>query len=155
MPNENAGDKLCGAKAMKTVQSERCGWLQRLRRRRQEHEEHEAGCTALCCAHSGQTLCVRRLAGEPCEAACLRDIGLREGAVVTVVRHGDPLLVRIGDARFGIGRAAAERILCHLPETAPAPAASSTIAPAEMAPAEMAPAEMALPVATIPYAENA
>lgn len=112
---------------MKTAQDERCGWLQRLRRRQREHEEHEAGCTALCCARNGQTLCVLRLVGEAREAACLRDIGLREGANVTVVRHGDPLLVRVGDARFGIGRAAAERILCDLTPRSSAPDISTHV----------------------------
>jgi len=96
-----------------TIPKERRGLLSILRRRQHQHAAHAADCTALCCAKNGQTLCVRHLVGEDKECACLRDIGVREGAIVTVLRHGDPLLVRIGDARFGIGHAAAECILCH------------------------------------------
>ena len=100
-------------KTVETVQKPKRGLLSKLRRRQHQHVAHAADCTALCCAKNGQTLCVRHLVGEDKEAACLRDIGVREGAIVTVLRHGDPLLVRIGDARFGIGHAAAECILCH------------------------------------------
>jgi Fe2+ transport system protein FeoA len=62
--------------------------------------------------------------GDANEAERLRDLGLREGATVTVLRDGDPLMVRVDDARFGIGRAAAEKILCHIegqPRAAAAP----------------------------------
>jgi Fe2+ transport system protein FeoA len=85
-----------------------------LRRRREEHEAHEDGCTALCCARRGQCVTVSRLVGDAHEAARLRDLGVREGAIMTVLRDGDPLLVSVEDARFGIGRAAATHVLCHL-----------------------------------------
>lgn len=91
--------------------------LQKLRRARDEHADHEAHCMSLCCARSGQTVCVSQLTGECHEAACLRDLGLCEGATVTVLRHGETLLVRTGDARFGIGRRAAENVMCDLVET--------------------------------------
>lgn len=81
-----------------------------------EHHEHELGCTALCCACSGQCAIISRLIGCEKEAARLRDLGLREGAVVTVVRDGDPLVVGVEDARFGIGRSAAMNILCQVVE---------------------------------------
>jgi Fe2+ transport system protein FeoA len=87
------------------------GWL---RRRREEHEAHEDGCTALCCARCGQCVTVSRLVGDAREAARLRDLGVREGATVTVLCDGDPLLIRVEDARFGIGRAAATHVLCRL-----------------------------------------
>jgi Fe2+ transport system protein FeoA len=80
----------------------------------EEHHAHELDCTALCCACSGQCAIVARLTGCEKEAARLRDLGLREGAVVTVVRDGDPLVVGVDDARFGIGRSAAMNILCQI-----------------------------------------
>jgi Fe2+ transport system protein FeoA len=80
------------------------------------HHEHELNCTALCCACSGQCAIVSRLVGCEKEAARLRDLGLREGAIVTVVRDGDPLVVGVEDARFGIGRSAAMNILCQIVE---------------------------------------
>lgn len=82
-------------------------------RRQSEHELHQAHCMSLCCARSGQSVTVTEFACA-CdeEAAKLRDLGLREGVKVTVLRHGDPLMVRIEDARFGIGRAAATGVLC-------------------------------------------
>jgi Fe2+ transport system protein FeoA len=87
------------------------------RRKGQEtHHEHELHCTALCCAKSGQSACILQLVGEDGEAARLRDLGLCEGARVTVLRDGDPLMVRTGDARFGIGRAAAMNVLCAIDE---------------------------------------
>lgn len=88
--------------------------LKKLRRVRDEHENHEAHCMSLCCARSGQTVCVSQLVGECNEAACLRDLGLCEGAKVTVLRHGETLLVRVDEARFGIGRKAAENVMCEL-----------------------------------------
>jgi Fe2+ transport system protein FeoA len=54
------------------------------------------------------------LCGCEHEAAKLRDLGVREGATVTVLRDGDPLLVRVDNARFGIGRVAAQNVLCDL-----------------------------------------
>ena len=83
------------------------------------HDEHEDGCAALCCAHAGQKASVIRFEGDAVDAARLRDLGLREGALVTVVRDGDPLIVKVDDARFGIGRAAAMQILCALHESNP------------------------------------
>ena len=79
-----------------------------------EHEEHEIHCTALCCARQGQRANVVQLVGGTTEAARLRDLGICEGATVQVVRDGDPLIVKVADARFGIGRAAAMNVLCEL-----------------------------------------
>ncbi|HEX8236787.1 MAG TPA: FeoA family protein [Abditibacteriaceae bacterium] len=79
-----------------------------------EHEMHEAHCSALCCARSGQSARVLSFARECSEAARLREMGICEGATVTVLRDGDPLVVRVDDARFGIGREAAMRVLCDL-----------------------------------------
>ena len=86
------------------------------RKKNQEHLEHELGCTALCCAHSGQCAVVSHLNCGADEAARLRDLGVREGAIVTVVRDGDPLMIGIDDARFGIGRSAATKIFCRVVE---------------------------------------
>ncbi len=94
--------------------------LQRARRAKSksqkqlDHELHEAHCSALCCARSGQSARVLSFARECSEAARLREMGICEGATVTVLRDGDPLVVRVDDARFGIGRDAAMRVLCHL-----------------------------------------
>ena len=79
-----------------------------------EHLEHEVNCTALCCAHAGQSACIVGFTGDAHEAAKLRDLGLHEGATVVVLRDSDPLMVRVGDARFGIGRSAAMNVLCEL-----------------------------------------
>ncbi|MDF2440886.1 MAG: FeoA domain [Abditibacteriota bacterium] len=81
-----------------------------------DHHQHELQCSALCCAKSGQSACILHLVGASDEAARLRDLGLCEGARVTVLRDGDPLVVRAGDARFGIGRAAAMNVLCTIDE---------------------------------------
>ncbi|PQV65413.1 Fe2+ transport system protein FeoA [Abditibacterium utsteinense] len=78
------------------------------------HHEHEIGCTSLCCAKSGQSLCVTRLCGGANECAKLRELGVREGALVTVLQHGTPILIRIDGARFGIGQSAAENVLCDV-----------------------------------------
>ena len=75
--------------------------------------EHEAHCTSLCCAKRGDTMLVTSLCGCEDAAAKLRDLGVREGVRVTVVRDGDPLLVRVDGARFGIGRVAAMNVLCN------------------------------------------
>ena len=95
--------------------------IRRLRRkvlpklnRNEEHHLHEEHCAALCCARRGQSVTVLSFAGEAGQATCLRELGLREGAVVTVLRDGDPLMVRVADARFGIGRAAAMTVLCRI-----------------------------------------
>lgn len=78
------------------------------------HAEHELHCTALCCAKHGEWANVVELVGEATEAARLRDLGICEGATVQVLRDGDPLIVRVADARFGIGRAAAMNVLCEI-----------------------------------------
>jgi len=91
----------------------------RLRKKRAEHEIHQEHCTALCCAKRGQRMSVVRFGGDAQEAARLRDIGVREGVTVTVLRDGDPLLVKVDDARFGIGRAAAMSVLCRFCEETP------------------------------------
>jgi Fe2+ transport system protein FeoA len=82
--------------------------------KQREHEMHEAHCSALCCARSGQSARVLSFARECSEAARLREMGICEGATVTVLRDGDPLVVRVDNARFGIGREAAMRVLCDL-----------------------------------------
>lgn len=79
-----------------------------------EHHQHEAHCTALCCAKSGECACITALLAEHDEAERLRDMGIHEGVTVTVLRDGDPLLVRIGDCRIGLGRAAAMKVMCEL-----------------------------------------
>ena len=87
----------------------------RSRRARQSaHHEHELHCTSLCCAKSGQQLCVTRLCGGENECAKLRELGVREGANVTVLRHGSPVLIRVEGARFGIGQGAASNVLCDI-----------------------------------------
>lgn len=78
------------------------------------HHNHEISCTSLCCAKSGQQLCVTRLCGGEIECAKLRELGVREGADVTVLRHGNPILIRIDGARFGIGQGAATNVLCDI-----------------------------------------
>ncbi len=78
------------------------------------HHEHEIGCTSLCCAKNGQNLCVTRLCGGQSECAKLRELGVREGARVTVLQHGTPILIRIDGARFGIGQSAAQNVLCDI-----------------------------------------
>jgi Fe2+ transport system protein FeoA len=81
-----------------------------------EHEEHEVDCTALCCARNGQCAVVSRLVGDENEAERLRDLGVREGAIVTVLRDDDPLIIKVDEARFGIGRSAAMNVLCQIVE---------------------------------------
>jgi Fe2+ transport system protein FeoA len=94
--------------------------VQFFRRPGEPEAEHEVNCTALCCARSGQSADILSLVGEPGEAAMLRDLGVREGVRVTVLRDGDPLVVKVDNARFGIGRSAAARVLCQLVEEVPA-----------------------------------
>lgn len=83
---------------------------------RQHHADghHAPGeiCKSLCCARRGQRICILELAGDAHEAAKLRDLGIREGATLSVLRDGDPLLVLVDNARIGIGRTAASQILC-------------------------------------------
>ena len=81
------------------------------------HAEHELHCDSLCCAARGQSARVLSFLGDEGEAAKLRDLGVREGAIVTVFSDGETLLVGVDDARFAIGRAAAQNVLCALGET--------------------------------------
>jgi len=79
-----------------------------------QHENHEAHCTALCCAKSGACACITELLADHDEAERLRDMGIYEGVTVTVLRDGDPLIVRVGECRLGLGRAAAMKVMCEL-----------------------------------------
>lgn len=89
-------------------------WCAQSRQSRETHAGHEAGCAALCCARRGETACVLRLNGSDATVARLRELGLREGATVEVVRDGDPLLIKVNGARFGLGRRCAMDILCRI-----------------------------------------
>jgi Fe2+ transport system protein FeoA len=88
--------------------------------------EHRASCTALCCARNGDSVCVAALVGNCSEAARLREMGLCEGARVQVLRHGNPLVVRVADARLGLAHAVAERVMC-VPVETPQPAVSPVV----------------------------
>jgi len=55
------------------------------------HHQHEAHCTSLCCGKRGDALQITELVGSETEAERLRDLGVREGAKVTIMRDGDPL----------------------------------------------------------------
>jgi len=90
--------------------------LSKLREKHDDHHAHELDCTALCCAKSGQCAVVAHLVGDENESERLRDLGVREGAIVTVLRDCDPLIIKIDEARFGIGRAAAMNVLCQIVE---------------------------------------
>jgi len=90
--------------------------LTKFRRQDADHHDHELNCTALCCAKSGQCAVVAHLVGDADEAARLRDLGVREGAVVTVLQDGNPLVVKIDEARLGIGRSAALNVMCRIVE---------------------------------------
>ena len=90
--------------------------LTKFREQHEEHHEHELDCTALCCAKNGQCAVVARLVGDENEAERLRDLGVREGAIVTVLRDDDPLIIKVDEARFGIGRTAAMNVLCQIVE---------------------------------------
>jgi len=90
----------------------RAHWkAQRLKRRL--HHEHEAHCTSLCCGRRGDALHITELVGGDSEAARLRDLGVREGANVTILREGDPLMIKVDNARFGLSRAAALNVHCE------------------------------------------
>lgn len=91
-------------------------FIKKWRLKQKEHHAHEAHCSALCCARAGQCAVVSHINCEASEAARLRDLGVREGAIVTVVRDGDPLVIGVEDARFGIGRSAAMNIFCQVVE---------------------------------------
>ena len=98
-----------------------------------EHHEHLMGCSSLCCTPSGEKARVFCFMGDPQCAARLRDLGVVEGAEVSVLRNGDPLLVRVGDARFGIGRSAAMNVLCHATdEEPPAALPQDAVSPARL-----------------------
>jgi Fe2+ transport system protein FeoA len=90
--------------------------IAKLREKQEEHHAHELDCTALCCAQNGQCAVVAHLVGDESESERLRDLGVREGAIVTVLRDGDPLVIKIDEARFGIGRSAAMNVLCQIVE---------------------------------------
>jgi len=89
---------------------------------RHEHGDHHhepgTACMALCCARRGQRMSILEVCGDAHEAAKLRDLGIREGATVSVLRDGDPVLVLVDNARIGIGRAAANNVLCTLAPSA-------------------------------------
>lgn len=74
---------------------------------------HEQSCTSLCCGKCGDSLVVTNLVGNENDASRLRDLGVREGALVTIVHCGDPLMVKVDNARFGLSRAAAENVHCE------------------------------------------
>lgn len=76
-------------------------------------DEHKTSCTSLCCARLGARVCVLEICGPELEASKLRDLGVREGAVVSLLSHGDPILVRVDGARIGIGESAAQNVLCE------------------------------------------
>ena len=80
---------------------------------RRAHDDHKLTCTSLCCARPGVRVCVTEICGCEHEAAKLRDLGVREGAVVSLMAHGDPILVRVDGARIGISECAAENVLCE------------------------------------------
>lgn len=80
------------------------------------HHEHELHCTSLCCGKRGESLQVTALAGDDNESARLRDLGVREGAKVTILRDGSPLMVKVDNARFGISRDTATRVHCKFCE---------------------------------------
>ena len=84
---------------------------QRLKRRL--HHEHEMHCTSLCCGRRGDALQITALVGGDSEASRLRDLGVREGANVTILREGDPLMIKVDNARFGLSRAAAFDVHCE------------------------------------------
>ena len=90
--------------------------LTKFRRHDSDHHDHELNCTALCCAKTGQCAVVAHLVGDADESARLRDLGVREGAVVTVLQDGNPLVIKIDEARFCIGRSAALNVLCQIVE---------------------------------------
>jgi Fe2+ transport system protein FeoA len=88
----------------------------RAQRRRQAHmlhQEHELNCSSLCCGKRGDALRVLMLTGDDTEAARLRDLGVREGARVVIVRDGDPLMIKVDNARFGISRTTANHVHCE------------------------------------------
>ena len=74
---------------------------------------------ALCCGKRGQQMSVYKLTNEVGEADTLRDLGVREGSRVSVLRDGNPLIIKVDGARFGIGRAAAMKVLCHIVDETP------------------------------------
>lgn len=77
------------------------------------HHQHEAHCTSLCCGKRGDALQITELVGSETEAERLRDLGVREGAKVTIMRDGDPLMIKVDNARFGLSRAAAINVHCE------------------------------------------
>ena len=81
------------------------------------HHDHQTSCTSLCCARPGARVCVLEVGGVEVEACKLRDLGIREGAIVSLLSHGNPILVRVDGARIGIAESAAQNVMCeYLPE---------------------------------------
>ncbi len=81
------------------------------------HHDHQMTCTSLCCARPGARVCVLEVGGSDIEACKLRDLGVREGAIVSLLSHGDPILVRVDGARIGLAESAAQNVLCeYLPD---------------------------------------
>jgi len=77
------------------------------------HDDHKTSCTSLCCARPGARVCILEICGSELEACKLRDLGVREGAVVSLLSHGDPILVRVDGARIGLAESAAQNVLCE------------------------------------------
>ena len=87
--------------------------LKARRAKRHLHHLHETHCTSLCCGKRGDALQITELVGHDAEAARLRDLGVREGAKVTILRAGDPLMIKVDNARFGLSHAAALNVHCE------------------------------------------
>ena len=51
---------------------------------------------------AGQTAVVESILGASDEAHRLREIGLRDGATVEMIRPGNPCLVRLGGQKLGL-----------------------------------------------------
>jgi Fe2+ transport system protein FeoA len=78
------------------------------------HLVHEMHCMSLCCGKRGDSLQITQLVGCEHEASRLRDLGVHEGALVTILRDGDPLMIKVDNARFGLSRAAATNVHCAM-----------------------------------------
>ena len=83
------------------------------RQRQRLHRAHELQCTSLCCGKRGDAMQITALVGSEHDAERLRDLGVREGAKVTILRDGDPLMIKVDNARFGLSRAAAINVHCE------------------------------------------
>ncbi len=49
---------------------------------------------------TGRTAMIDQLVGRPDQVHRLQELGLRQGVVVEMVRHGSPCIVRLGDCKF-------------------------------------------------------